>query len=80
MLFGWKAAEDLKTTRLSFQPTTAQWKRYFDAINRGAAYSVYVESENEEEGKDGGVDVAAALALGAVLLPVGLVACRVLLK
>lgn len=27
MLFGWKAAENLKTTRLSYQPTTAQWKR-----------------------------------------------------
>ncbi len=30
MLFGWKAADQLKTQTLSYKPTTSQWKRYFD--------------------------------------------------
>lgn len=30
MLFGWKAADQLKTQTLSYTPTTSQWKRYFD--------------------------------------------------
>lgn len=76
MLFGWKAAENLKTTRLSYQPSTAQWKRYFDAINRNAP-AAYVAPE--EERREGGDGLAAALALGVALLPVGLVAARALL-
>jgi hypothetical protein len=76
MLFGWKAAENLKTTRLSYQPTTAQWKRYFDAIHRDAP-AAYVAPEQERA--EGGEGLAAALAVGMVLLPVGLVAARALL-
>lgn len=80
MLFGWKAAEALKVSRLSFTPDSSQWKRYFDRINQNSLYnSAYVAPE-EGEGGGGGTDaVAAALAVGVVVLPLAFVAWRVLL-
>lgn len=77
MLFGWKAAENLKTTRLSYQPTTAQWKRYFDRINR--SNTVYLAPAEEAEAEAAG-DGAAAAAAAVAFLPLAFVLYRVLLS
>lgn len=76
MLFGWKAAENLKTNRLSYQPSTAQWKRYFDRINR--SNTVYLAPADEAEAQAAGGGAAAAAAAVA-LLPLAFVLYRVLL-
>ena len=77
MLFGWKAAENLKTTRLSYQPTTAQWKRYFDRINRSNTVYLAPAEEAEAEAAGGG---AAAAAAAVAFLPLAFVLYRVLLS
>lgn len=76
MLFGWKAAENLKTDRLSYQPTSAQWKRYFDRINRSSTVYLAPAEEAEAEAAGGG---AAAAAAALALAPVAFVLYRVLL-
>ena len=78
MLFGWKAAESLKTTNLSYMPTTAAWKRYFDPINRNSLYAAYVGSEEGEQGAGDGL--AAALATGVMLAPMAFLAYQELLR
>ncbi|PRW45125.1 hypothetical protein C2E21_6403 [Chlorella sorokiniana] len=77
MLFGWKAAENLKTNRLSYQPTSAQWKRYFDRINRGSTVYLAPAEEAEAEAAGGGAAVAAA---AVAFLPLAFVVYRVLVS
>lgn len=77
MLFGWKAAENLKTNRLSYQPSTAQWKRYFDRINR--SNTVYLAPADEAESEAAGGGGTAAAAAAVALLPLAFVLYRVLL-
>lgn len=76
MLFGWKAAETLKVDQ-KYRPSTGAWKRYFDAINRNAAYASYVASEDEaaEQGSSAGF-----LATAVTLLPMAFVAYIMLLR
>lgn len=79
MLFGWKAAENLKTSRLSYQPDTAQWKRYFDVLSRSSLYNnTYVAAE-DGAAAEGGDAFAAVAAVAVGLLPLAFVGYRVLL-
>ncbi|KAI3426213.1 hypothetical protein D9Q98_008589 [Chlorella vulgaris] len=77
MLFGWKAAETLKTGSISYQPSTQQWKRYFDAVNRNAAYAPYVASATDEEQGGGNGGFVAVVSL--VMAVLGFVAYRAML-
>ena len=71
--------QNLKTDRISYQPTTAAWKRYFDRINRDSVYNnAYVAAEDESG--DSGSGTAAAAALAVVAAPLVLVAVGVLLQ
>ena len=71
--------QNLKTDRISYQPTTAAWKRYFDRINRDSVYNnAYVAAEDESGDSGGGTAAAAALAV--VAAPLVLVAVGVLLQ
>jgi hypothetical protein len=80
MLFGWKAAESLKTTRISYQPTSSQWKRFFDDINKNSVYAAYVAGEGEaEEGGSGGA-VAGVVAVSVILLPLAALAAALLTR
>ncbi|KAL4448507.1 hypothetical protein ABPG75_005726 [Micractinium tetrahymenae] len=83
MLFGWKAADQLKTQTLSYTPTTSQWKRYFDTYRNSLYSGTYMASlEEDESSSSGGAgEVAAALlATAIVLLPLAFVAYRILLR
>ena len=59
-------------------PTTAQWSRFFDRINQNALYVPPTSSDGGEQQESSGGG-AAVLAFAVVLLPLGLVAARVLL-
>lgn len=82
MLFGWKAADQLKTQTLSYTPTTSQWKRYFDTYRNSLYSGTYVSSSEEESSSSAGAgEVAAALlATAIVLLPLAFVGYRILLR
>lgn len=64
MIFGFKAAEDLKVTDLRYAPDQKAWKSYFDQISAASwQASYYKPAEGEEE-----QDAEAAKAAGVTAL------------
>lgn len=80
MLFGFKAAESLKTASMSYAPPSAAWQSYFDRISRGS-WTSSIYSKNQPTGEEVEVDDrwVTAVAVGVMLAPLALVAYRVLL-
>ena len=74
MLFGFKAAENLKVATMSYDGGGTQaWKQYFDRISTGE-WAAYTSSEEESEEDKAAARAAALLAAGVVLAPLAFVA------
>ena len=74
MMFGFKAAKELKVDTMRFGATSRAWQPWFDRINSDA-WAVYKVKEEEEDG--GAAAATAAAAAAVVLLPLALVAALV---
>lgn len=79
MLFGFKAAQTLKVESITYAPTSAEWKRYFDRVLQGSS-ALYVAKEGEEAADGAGASLAGALAAGIMLAPFAFVAYKVLVR
>ncbi|GAB4817470.1 hypothetical protein N2152v2_004516 [Parachlorella kessleri] len=85
MLFGFKAAESLKVSTMSYAPPSQAWKNYFDRISRSSWTSTYYTAASSSglpgdsaEGDSKAEMAAAALAVGVLLAPLALVGYHVL--
>ena len=81
MLFGFRAAENLKVDTMTFAPGSQAWKAYFDRIPTSSWQSaIYTATDSGDEEDARTARTAGLLAAAVVLTPLALVALRVLTK
>lgn len=82
MLFGFKSADYLKVSTISYSPDSAQWKSYFDRATRSGAWqdAIYTKKGGDEAAEDErAAALAGAAAVAVMLAPFGFLAYKTLL-
>ena len=81
LLFGFKASEFLKVETMTFAPGSQAWKAYFDRIPSSSwTAAIYTATDSVDEEDDRSARSAGLVAAAVMLLPLALVAFRVLTK
>lgn len=72
--------QTLKAERISYQPTSSAWKRYFDHIQSNSLYNNTYVASADDEAAESGSSGGAVVAVATIVLPLALFAALLLLR